>query len=88
MEIADPKTAINTMKDPIFGYWMACAKMENFPINPAVSGIPAMDNIETAAATAIIGSECAKPRKALYEVSRLSFSTQIKQDITPIVAIE
>lgn len=83
MEIAEPKIATNTRNKAPF---IACAKSANFPIKPAVKGIPAIDNIEIAPTTANNGSEYAKPLKALKEVSLLSFSTQIRVIITPTVA--
>jgi hypothetical protein len=49
-----------------------------FPTKPAVKGIPAIDNKETAVATAAKGSVFANPLKASKEVSLFIFSTQIK----------
>ena len=62
--------------------------MLNFATNPAVNGIPAIDNNETAVTTANKGSDFAKPLKASNEVSHFSFSTQIKVINTPTVASE
>ena len=62
MEIAEPNTATKTRKGVVS---IACAKMENFPMKPAVNGIPAIESIEIAAATANSGSVCANPLNAL-----------------------
>ena len=54
MEIAEPKTATKTKNGVVL---IACAKIPNFPMKPAVKGIPAIESIDKAAAIAIIGSD-------------------------------
>ena len=83
--MAEPKIATKTTKGASV---MACEKMMNFPMKPAVSGTPAMDNKETDVATAKTGSECPNPRKALKETSLLIFSTHTKHINAPTVAKE
>lgn len=54
MEIAEPKTATKTKNGVVL---IACAKIPNFPMKPAVKGIPAIESIDNAATTAKMGSD-------------------------------